>query len=81
MLGVNHHPEIIDREHILAVLAEKRAHGEVSERWYRERAETMTELFHGESERQSRLTSQYSLLEPLRRHIARLVRERCSVAA
>ncbi|HKO02173.1 MAG TPA: hypothetical protein VJ032_10790 [Thermoanaerobaculia bacterium] len=81
MLGVNHHPEIVDREHILAVLAEKRAHGEVSETWYRERAETMSDLFHGERERQSRMTSHYTLLEPLRRHIGRLVAERCSAVA
>ncbi|MCU1227472.1 MAG: hypothetical protein JWO97_356 [Acidobacteria bacterium] len=81
MLGVNHHPEIVDREHILAVLAEKRAHGDVSEKWYRERAETMSELFHGERERQSRVTSRYTLLEPLRRQIGRLVMERCSVTS
>jgi hypothetical protein len=80
ILGVNHHPEIVDREHILAVLAEKRAHGEVSEKWYRERAETMSGLFHGERERQSRTTSQYTLLEPLRRHVGRLVMERCAVS-
>ena len=79
MLGVNHHPEIVDRDHILAVLAEKRAHGDVSERWYRERAETMSELFHGERERQSRVTSRYTLLEPLRRQIERLVMDRCAV--
>jgi hypothetical protein len=81
MLGVNHHPEIVDREHILAVLAEKRAHGDVSESWYRERAETMSELFRGERERQSRVTSQYTLLEPLRTNIGRLVTERCSVTS
>ena len=75
--GVNHHPEIVDREHILNVLEEKRLHGEVSDQWYRERAETMSELFTGERERQSQLTSRYTLLEPLRRHIARLVAERC----
>jgi hypothetical protein len=76
ILGVNHHPEIIDREHILQVLDEKRSHGEVDEQWYRERAETMTEMFEGETERQSRLTSHFSLLGPLRHHLGRLVRER-----
>ena len=45
ILGVNHHPEIIDREHIMTVLEEKRAHGEVSESWYRERVDTMRDLF------------------------------------
>ncbi|MBV8517730.1 MAG: hypothetical protein JO197_10065 [Acidobacteria bacterium] len=75
-LGVNHHPEIIDREHIMRVLDEKRDHGEVSDQWYRERADTMRDLFHGENERQSRLTSHYTLLEPLRHQLARIVEER-----
>lgn len=72
-MGVNHHPEIIDREHIMQVLDEKRARGEVSEQWYEERASTVRDLFRGEEERQSRLTSHYTLLEPLRYHLARLV--------
>ena len=76
ILGANHHPEIIDREHIMQVLDEKRAHGEVSDQWYRERATTMRELFHGENERQSRLTSRYTLLAPLRFQIERVIRER-----
>jgi hypothetical protein len=76
VLGVNHHPEIIDREHIMRVLDEKRAHGEVSEQWYRERAVTMRDLFQGEQERQSRLTSEFTLLAPLRFHLRRLVEER-----
>jgi hypothetical protein len=73
VFGVNHHPEIIDREHILAVLEEKRAHGLVSDAWYRERAHTMEELFHGEGERQSRLTSEFTLLGVLRHHLNRLI--------
>ncbi len=39
------------------------------------RIATMNELF-GEKERQSRLTSRYTLVEPLRWHIEKLVRER-----
>jgi hypothetical protein len=74
--GVNHHPEIIDREHIMRVLDEKRAHGEVSDRWYRERAGTMRDLFRGEQERQSRLTSEFTLLAPLRFHLRRLVEDK-----
>ncbi len=75
-LGVNHHPEIIDREHIMQVLDEKRAHHEVSDQWYNERATTMRDLFRGENERQSRLTSHYTLLAPLRFQIERVIRER-----
>jgi hypothetical protein len=79
ILGVNHHPEIIDREHCMTVLEEKRAYGEVSEAWYRERVETMRDLF-AHLERESRLTSEYSLLGPIRHHLAALIAERCQVA-
>jgi hypothetical protein len=78
ILGVNHHPEIVDREHIATVLEEKRARGEVSEDWYRERVVTMRDLFV-RFERESRLTSEYTLLGPIRHHLARLVTERCEV--
>ncbi|HYM62800.1 MAG TPA: hypothetical protein VEZ11_18085 [Thermoanaerobaculia bacterium] len=73
VFGVNHHPEIIDREHITAVLEQKRANREVSSAWYRERRDTMQELFLGENERQSRLTSYYTLLGPLQFHLTKLV--------
>jgi hypothetical protein len=78
ILGVNHHPEIVDREHITAVLEEKRERGEVSEEWYQERVVTLRDLF-SQYERDSRLTSEYTLLGPLRHHLARLVAERCEV--
>jgi hypothetical protein len=78
ILGVNHHPEIVDREHIMTVLEEKRARAEVSEAWYRERVITMRDLF-GQFERESRLTSEYTLLGPLRHHLMRLVTDRCEV--
>jgi hypothetical protein len=67
-LAFNHHPEIVDREHVLRVLDAKRAHGEVDDKWYEERVATMLELF-GEKERLSRLTSHYTLVEPLRFHL------------
>ena len=73
--GVNHHPEIIDREHLLGVLAEKRAIGEVSEQWFNERSHTLENEMVGENETQSRLTSHYALLGPLRFHIQRLIEE------
>lgn len=71
-LAFNHHPEIMDREHVLQVLDEKRAHNEVDEQWYRERVTTLQEMF-GEKERQSRLTSHYTLIEPLRFHLSRAI--------
>ncbi|HEX2835859.1 MAG TPA: hypothetical protein VHW00_22815 [Thermoanaerobaculia bacterium] len=72
-LAFNHHPEIMDREHVLQVLDEKRAHHEVDDRWYEERVSTLGQLF-GEQERQSRLTSQYTLIEPLRFHLERALK-------
>ena len=75
-LGVNHHPEIIDRDHIMQVLDSKRVQGEVSDQWYEERAVTMRDLFRGEQERQSQLTSRFTLIEPLRFHLERVIRER-----
>jgi hypothetical protein len=74
ILGVNHHPEIVDREHIMTVLEEKRAHGEVTDAWYRERAETLRDLFV-RFEKESRWTSEYTLLGPLRLHLGRLIGE------
>jgi hypothetical protein len=76
MLGVNHHPEIIDREHLMAVLDEKRAHGEVSETWYQERANTLANQMRGTAEQESRVTSYYTLLAPLRHHLTRLIEQR-----
>ena len=69
-LAFNHHPEIVDREHVLQVLDAKKAHGEVDQQWYDERVSTMLQLF-GEKERMSRLTSAYTLFEPLRFHLRR----------
>jgi hypothetical protein len=39
----------------------------------------MRDLFQGEQERQSRLTSEFTLLAPLRYHVRRLVEERVKV--
>jgi hypothetical protein len=77
ILGVNHHPEIIDREHVLAVLDEKRKHHAVTDQWFEERVSTMRDLFHGEVERQSRLTSEFTLIGPLRHQVRRAIGERC----
>ena len=77
ILGVNHHPEIIDRDRIMVVLEEKRAHSEVTESWYQERVITMRDLFRGEAERQSRLTSEFTFAGPLRFHLHRVIEARC----
>jgi hypothetical protein len=76
VLGMNHHPEIIDRDHLRIVLEEKRAYHEVSDAWYRERKHTIENEMNGEPERQSRITSEYTLLAPMRAHMNRLIHER-----
>jgi hypothetical protein len=76
VFGVNHHPEIVDRARVLQVLDQKWKHGEVDEQWFRERQQTMKEMLQGETESQSRLTSHFTLLGPLRHHLARLIAER-----
>ena len=76
VLGMNHHPEIIDRQHLRRVLEAKRARGEVSDAWYRERRNTIENEMTGDAERQSRITSEYTLLAPLRAHLERMIEER-----
>jgi hypothetical protein len=78
--GVNHHPEIIDREHLLGVLREKRTHGEVSQQWYEERSHTLENEMVGDAEQQSRLTSEYTFLGVLRHHLQRLIEEKSGSA-
>ena len=76
IFGTNHHPEIIDREHILCVLEEKRAHGEVTDEWYRERADTMTSLFQGQGELESQITSEFTFLAILRHQLGNILSAR-----
>ena len=71
--AVNHHPEIVDREHIVTVLEEKFARGEVTRQWYEERSNTLLSEMTGEGERQSRLTSEYTLIGLLEQTLRRLL--------
>jgi hypothetical protein len=77
MFAVNHHPEIVDRSRQLMILDPKRARGEVSDEWYRERLSTLTRA-GGDEDVDSRLhlTSDFTLLGPLRFHLYRQVRRR-----
>ena len=82
ILGMNHHPEIIDRAHLRRVLDEKLERGEVTEQWYRERDDVFRTLVaDGERERAMRLTSRYTWIEPLDFHLQRIVRDRAGVTA
>jgi len=73
VFAVNHHPEIVDREHVVTVLDEKYARGEVTRQWYEERSNTLMSDMTGEGERQSRLTSKYTLIGLLEQSLRRLL--------
>jgi hypothetical protein len=77
MLAVNHHPEILDRFRQLMILNRKRERGEVSEAWCRERLEILTRQFPEEDvDQRLHLTSDFTLLGPLRFHLFRALRRR-----
>jgi hypothetical protein len=77
IFAVNHHPEIVDRARQRMILEQKRERGEVSARWYEERAEILTRSYPDEdSDRRLHVTSDYTLLGPLRFYVVRAVRTR-----
>ena len=77
MFAVNHHPEILDRSRLLLILDQKRDRGEVTEAWYRERLDILTRDLPGEDvDARLRLTSDFTLLGPLRFHLFRHIRLR-----
>jgi hypothetical protein len=77
VFAVNHHPEILDRARQLMILNQKKERGEVSDEWYEERLSTLTRSSPDEDvDQQLHLTSDFTLLGPLRFHLFRAVRRR-----
>jgi hypothetical protein len=77
VFGSNHHPEVADRARQMLVLAGKRARGEVSEEWAEDRRRVLVETYADDADDQRlRLTSEYTLLQPMRFHLYRQVRRR-----
>lgn len=77
ILGVNHHPEIVNRRRQLALLEKKRARGGVNEEWFAERWTALTQPVDNErDDRVLHLTSSYTLMGPLRAALYREVRLR-----
>jgi len=77
MFGVNHHPEIMDRARQLMILERKHDRHEVSDRWYQERIDILTQSYPEEnSELLLALTSDYTLVAPFRFHLYREIRLR-----
>lgn len=77
ILAANHHPEVVDRAHAMRVLDGMHSRGEVTEDWYQERVATLEqELSIGDVEAMLRLTSEFTLLLPIRYHLTRILRHR-----
>jgi hypothetical protein len=77
ILGVNHHPEIVNRSRLLVTLEKQFERGDVSRAWYDERKHTLTDPVPDEwGDRLLNLTSSYTFMGPLRYHLYRLARER-----
>jgi len=77
VFAVNHHPEIVDRSRQLTILDRKRARGEVDDQWYRERLEILTRALPDEDvDQRLQLTSDFTLLGPLRFQLFRQIRLR-----
>lgn len=77
MLGVNHHPEIVNRQRQLVLLEKKRARGGVNEQWVAERMAALTETVDADTKDHGlHLTSSYTLMGPLRFALYRAIRLR-----
>lgn len=77
VFAANHHPEIVDRFRQMMILDQKLDRGEVTNEWYQERVEILTRTYPDEnSDQRLHVTSDYTLLAPLRFHIYRQVRRR-----
>ena len=75
ILGVNHHPEIVNRPRQLALLKRRHTAGKIDDRWYEERRHTLMETLDDRNgEQQLALTSSFSLHGPLRYHLLRRLR-------
>ncbi|MDP9120619.1 MAG: hypothetical protein M3O15_04505 [Acidobacteriota bacterium] len=77
VFAVNHHPEILNRAQQSLILEEKVGRGEVTREWADERREILTRSYPDEdSDRELEITSELTLLGPLRFHLYRQLRLR-----
>jgi hypothetical protein len=77
ILGVNHHPEIVNRPRQLTILKKRMERGAVTPEWYAERAQALTETISDErGDQLLHLTASYFFFGPLRYHIYKQIRLR-----
>jgi hypothetical protein len=79
IFAVNHHPEIVDRSRQMLVLQQKLERGEVTREWCDDRARVLTETYPDDAaDLRLHLTSDFTLMGPLRYQIYRQVRLRAA---
>lgn len=78
ILGVNHHPEIVNRPRQLTILRKRLDRGGVTEEWYSERARSLTAIADSRGEQSLQLTSSFMFLGPLRFHLYKQLRLRAA---
>jgi hypothetical protein len=77
MYAVNHHPEIVDRSRQKLILERLHKKGTVSQQWYSERLELLTTSYPDEdSEQRLALTSDFTIVAPVRYYLLREIRRR-----
>jgi hypothetical protein len=76
VFGVNHHPEIVDRSRQRMILEKKRARGEVTDAWYADRMQLLSQYPDEATDQGLHLTSDFTLLGPLRFHLYRALARR-----
>ncbi len=79
ILGVNHHPEIVNRARQLTILKKRMDRGAVTAEWYAERTQALTDVIGDEhGEQLLHLTSSYMFMGPLRFHLYKQLRLRAA---
>jgi hypothetical protein len=79
IFAVNHHPEIVDRSRQMLVLRQKLERGEVTREWFDDRARVLTETYpDDDADYRLHITSDYTLMGPLRYQLYRQVRLRAA---
>jgi hypothetical protein len=78
ILGVNHHPEIVNRPRQLTILRKRMERGEVTPEWFAERAAALTQQIDERGDESLHLTASYTFLAPLRYHLQREARRRAA---
>jgi hypothetical protein len=76
VFGSNHHPEIVDRSRQRMILEQKRERGEVTEDWYLDRRGLLDQYPDDSTDQRLHLTSDFTLLAPLRYFLYRALRQR-----